>query len=82
MKIFTIHDSKAEAFSAPIVIRNKGEALRGLTEVVNDATHQYGKYPSDYTLFEIGEWNDLTGNITTYDAKISVCNLIELKSTI
>ncbi|MEM0168022.1 MAG: hypothetical protein QW515_05270 [Thermoplasmatales archaeon] len=78
VKVFSIYDSKAEVYSNPVFIRTKGEAIRGLAECVNNSDHHYGRHSEDFTLFEIGEWDDLTGTFMPYQAKISICNLKEL----
>ena len=61
MKCFTVYDSKAEAFLQPFFMQSKGAAIRGFTELVNDKNHSFGKYPGDYTLFELGSFDEQTG---------------------
>jgi len=65
MKIYTVHDSKAEAYLQPFFARSNGEAIRSFTQAINTPDHQFAKYSADYTLFEIGEFDDNTGVITT-----------------
>lgn len=59
-KCFSIYDSKVGIYHPFMFMRSKGEALRGFASVVNDPSTTVGKYPSDYTLFETGCWNDET----------------------
>lgn len=80
LKIFTVYDSKAEAFLQPFFIKSKGHAIRAFQELTNDKTHQFGKYPADYTLFEIGEYDEEKGTIETYQAKTNYGTGLELKS--
>ena len=56
--IFTIYDSKANAYLTPFFLHKDGMALRVFTDCVNDTQHQFGKHPEDYTLFNIGSWDD------------------------
>jgi len=57
-KIFTIYDSKAKAYLVPFFLHEDGMAVRVFADCINDATHQFGKHPEDYTLFNIGHWSD------------------------
>lgn len=57
-KIITVYDEKAEAFLRPIFHQTSAMAVREFQELVNDRNHQFGKFPQDYTLFELGEWSD------------------------
>ncbi len=78
-KIYTIHDSKAEAFMNPFFLNSKGEAIRTFTEAVNDPQSTISKYPDDFTLFEIGIYDTDDGLIETYEAKKSLGNALEYK---
>lgn len=57
-KIFTIYDSKAQAYLTPFFLHQEGMAIRIFTDCVNVSNHQFGKHPEDYTLFQIGSWDD------------------------
>ncbi len=65
LKLFTIHDSKAEAFIQPFFSPATGAAIRSFERAVNDDSTDFSRYPSDYTLFEIGEFDTQTGRIST-----------------
>lgn len=58
VKMFSVYDSKADFFSKPFFVQSKGEAIRSFTEAANDKSSQIGKYPEDFGLFYIGEFND------------------------
>lgn len=70
-KIFTVYDSKVEAYLTPFTMRTLGEAVRAFTELVNDPKTQFNKYPGDYTLFEIATFNLDTGTITPHSVIIN-----------
>lgn len=59
--IFTVYDSKAEAYLAPFTTKTLGLAERMFQELVNQDGHQFNRFPGDYTLFCVGEWNEATG---------------------
>lgn len=76
-KVYSVYDSKAEAYMQPFYCQSKGQAIRSFTEVSNDNTSQIGKYPEDFTLFELGEFNDSNGRFTLYDASHPMGKAIE-----
>jgi len=62
MKVFSVFDSKASAYLQPFFMVTKGTAIRAFSDLVNDEKHQFGKHPEDFTLFELGEWEDMTNS--------------------
>lgn len=76
MKVFSVHDSKAEAFMQPFFLKTVGEAERALSNLVRESDHNFSKYAEDFTLFELGVWNEQKGLFTLYDAPRSVASLI------
>lgn len=64
MKIFTVHDAKAAYYLPPFFARTNGEAIRTFSQAVNDSSHHIGQNHSDFTLFEIGEYDEQSGVIT------------------
>lgn len=77
MKTYVVYDSAAEAYGVPFFIRSKGEAVRGFAQAVKDPQTQINKHPADYTLFEIGEYDEISGEIKPYNAKINLGCAIE-----
>lgn len=46
-----------------------GQAIRTFQDMACDSNHQVGQHPTDYTLFEIGEFDQSNASITMLDAK-------------
>lgn len=58
-KIFTIFDEKVKSYSPPFYSVHKGQALRSWEELVNDGGKStISKYPKDFSLYELGEFDD------------------------
>jgi len=70
--VFSLYDSKVQAFCQPFQMRTKGEALRSFEEVANDAATSVAKYPEDYTLMELGEYDESTGQFSNHIAPINL----------
>lgn len=62
-KMFSVFDSKAGNFSPPFFMVNVGAALRAFVDIANDRDTAIARHPEDYSLFLIGEFDDLTGEV-------------------
>lgn len=76
-KVFTVYDSKAEIYMPTFLFGNRGEAIRAFADTVNDVTTQLGKHPEDFTLFEVGEYDNSTGKYSQKDAHKSLGCAVE-----
>jgi hypothetical protein len=76
-KCFSIFDSKIGSYSKPVFLRSKGEAIRAVTSEVQSKESELSKYPADFTLFEVGEYDDDTGTMIPAAANISIGCCIE-----
>ena len=61
LRVYTIYDSKVEAYKTPFFARTHGEAIRMVTDAVFTDGHEFAKYAEDYTLFYMCEYDDETG---------------------
>jgi hypothetical protein len=77
VKVYSVYDSKAKTWEQPQFVVNKGAAARSWYDLVNQQNTQYNKHPEDYTLYEIGQWDDQAGIVTTYEKKESLGIAIE-----
>ncbi|AZL82742.1 nonstructural protein [Apis mellifera associated microvirus 6] len=56
--VFSIYDSAISTWLPPMYARNKGEMLRNFADAVADPQSKLAKHPSDYSLFELGTFDD------------------------
>lgn len=84
LKIFSVYDCKIEAYAPPFFMRTAGEALRAWETTVNqdEETSNIAKHPADYTLFEIGEYDEATGHLHSHSANINLGSALEAKSSL
>lgn len=61
--VFSVYDSKAEAYLRPFFAETKGLAVRGFRDAVNDPSSPMFKYPEDFTLFWIGVFSVASGKL-------------------
>lgn len=79
-KMYSIYDSKAEFFYPPMHFLTNGEALRQFVDLANDPQTNICRHPADHSLFEIGEYNNLTAHCTMLPVKINLGLAIEYKN--
>jgi hypothetical protein len=78
-RVFGIYDSKVEAFLPPFFGKTKSDAIRSITDLVNDPQHNFHKHAEDFTLFELATFNEDLGEIMPHESKISLGCFIEFK---
>lgn len=66
-KVFTVYDSAARRFLQPFFAETVEVACRMFRQLVNKDEHQFSKFPEDYTLFHIGD----------YDAEMGLVHSLE-----
>jgi hypothetical protein len=79
-QLYSLYDSKSETWSAPFIHSARGDALRAFADAVNskDQRTVIVAHPEDFTLFYVGDFNELDGTITGID-KVSVANGMDVK---
>lgn len=78
LRVFSVYDAKVEAYCQPFFMGSKGQAHRSWVDVVNDPTTQFHKHPEDFTLFEIGEWDEDTADFKNHEANIPIGTALEV----
>jgi len=61
LKMFAVYDSKACSFLNPITLSTTGLAIRQFETAANAADHHFNRHAADYTLFEIGTFDEEKG---------------------
>lgn len=82
ISVFAVFDSKAESFFPPVYFRNAALAIRAFEVGVSDKEHDFYKHAEDYTLFELGTYEDANGSFELFDAPKSIVGAYALKATL
>lgn len=77
LKMFTVFDSKVGAYLPPMFLRSTGEAIRSFSSAVQDSSHQFCKHAEDYTLFEVGAWDDVKCQFVLKETPVSLGLAVE-----
>lgn len=68
LQIFSIYDEKAAVFSPPHCMAHRGQILRAFSDLVQDPQTSINKHPGDYKLYALGEYDDCSGKLTSFDS--------------
>lgn len=79
-KLFVVHDNKVGAYLPPMIFRTAGECLRAFVATCDDPSTMFSKWPADYTLFEVAEFDDETGCVEPYDCHVNLGKALDLKT--
>ncbi len=71
-KIFSVYDSKAEAYLLPFYEVSTASALRSFEQICNEPKHSFCKYPADFTLFQIATFDDSTATVTPLTTHVNL----------
>lgn len=80
LKIFAIRDTKGEHYGSPFFQKSNSEAERSFHQLVNDPASMPSKYPEDFDLYALGEYDDLTGKIKALDTPYHIIKATGLKN--
>jgi hypothetical protein len=66
--VIAVRDSAADVFGRPYFVPTAGIAIRSFTDEVNRSAddNQLNKHAKDFALYELGEYDDATGMVTSH----------------
>ena len=79
LKMFSVRDSKGEVYNMPFYKHTHGEAERDFRTLVNDDKSMVGKYPDDFDLYYIGEFDTIKGTVKSLDTPQHMLKAISVK---
>lgn len=74
--MFALHDSKAEAFTPPFCFETTGLAERAVAEQMLQGEGNVAKFPDDYVLYCIGQYDPQTAVVDSHIAVVAPCRTI------
>lgn len=70
--IYSLYDKKSELYGNTFTSVNDGTAIREMQQAVSSEGSVIQKYPSDYALYKVSEWDDESGIIQNADRKLVI----------
>ena len=77
-EMYAIHDNKASFFMTPWPCRNVGIARREFASVCANKDTSMGKFPADYTLYHVGEYDDNTAIVKSLTPPVRIADGVEI----
>lgn len=78
-RMFIIYDKKAGIYNKPFFFVNEHVAQRAAQELIDNGDSQIAQHPEDFTMFEIGEYDDVEGKITEWTNKLPLVEFHHLR---
>lgn len=75
---YTLHDVKALQYHPPFFAINDAIAKRMVSDIATDNSTSVGRHPSDYKLYKIGHYDDLTGAFAPLNILEHVVDVVAL----
>lgn len=76
--VYSVYDSKAQAYLQPFYAINGAVAARSFAEAANKEGHEFHSHAADFTLFELGFYDDSSGTFTNHTTPVSLGVAIEM----
>lgn len=80
--VVCVKDTASDVFSQPQYVAHVNQALRGFTDQVNEKPvseqNLVARHPSDFFLFELGTFDDVTGKFSLLESPRQVARAADL----
>jgi hypothetical protein len=63
LKFYSIRDGKSETYNKPFTEVSNGVALRNFMTAMENEDSMIKKYPEDFSLWQVGQFDETTGEI-------------------
>jgi len=80
--LYSVFDSKSRIFSTPFTSVNQFTALRDFSRASTDPTSDINKFPEDYTLYELGSFDDNSGVIAPHAQALNLGLAVQFKTEV
>lgn len=85
VQMFTIYDKKMQIHQQPFVAINRATMMRTIADGLKRNDSMMSRFPVDYEIYKIGEFDETTGMITPLPEREFICvleDLIERKENV
>lgn len=75
-QVFSVFDTKAQAFLPPFYATNGAVACRMMLDACSDPKHPFNVHSGDYNLFQVASFDDDTGRFDPLDSFVNLGSLV------
>lgn len=79
LKAFACFDSKLESWNPPMFLEHHGQAERMFEELANDPQSMICKHPVDFTLFQVGTFDTVSGVLTPVTPPVQIATALQVR---
>lgn len=79
LKSYSVYCAAAKAFMTPFFVAHEEQAIRAMECEVMNPKSNISLYPEDYALYEIGTFNDATGELSELSTIKKVATAFRIK---
>lgn len=69
LKVFIFKDEKSNSYGLPILYKTRGLFIRDIQDELMKGQTIWSKHPQDFSVFEVGEYDEQSGLIINYETK-------------
>lgn len=77
--IIAVRDRQLDAFMRPFTAQTTGQAIRSFKDEVNRKDSELHAHPEDYELYQLGTFNEQTGQVTALEKPLQLALASNLK---
>lgn len=77
LNIFSVFDTKAQAYGTPYFCVHIGQAIRSFSDLVQDPQSTVKRHPEDYSLYRIGEMDTISGKVSGLNEPVFLAQAVE-----
>ena len=77
-QMFSVRNAKGEFFNPPFISHTKGSAERTFQTLCNDPQSDIARYPEDYDLYYMGDFDDIKGTMIPLDTPEHLVKAVQL----
>lgn len=81
MIIVSVFDSAAGCYSPPSFMQSRGVALRSFMDVVSKSDTPFNSHPEHYSLFFLGEFDQVTASFSLVDTPECIAKAWEVQAS-
>lgn len=72
MKLFSMYDTKAQTYIQPFAETSTISALRGFDVAVNESKSTFARFPDDFCLMELADFDQNTGQLIPHMSPVNL----------
>lgn len=80
LKVYSIRDSKGQMYNTPFYFHQHGQAERFVKQNLENPESMLSRYPEDFDLYYLGDFDDATGKIEALDTPQHLYKAVDLKT--